>query len=94
MNIEKKIWPKYFERILNGEKTFELRLADFNIDVGDNLILRDYNPEKEKYTGRFMIRKVLNVAKFNFEDIENLEIFNGIYNLEQLKKFGVYLINI
>ncbi len=29
MKIEKKVWPEYFETILKGEKTLELRLADF-----------------------------------------------------------------
>jgi hypothetical protein len=30
MRIEKKCWPEFFEKILSGEKTFELRLADWD----------------------------------------------------------------
>ncbi|MCD6279632.1 DUF3850 domain-containing protein [Candidatus Micrarchaeota archaeon] len=50
--IEKKIWPKYFELIQQGKKTFEIRLADFEIKEGDVLLLKEWDPEKkeiEKY---------------------------------------------
>ncbi|MCB0745356.1 MAG: DUF3850 domain-containing protein, partial [Ignavibacteriae bacterium] len=33
--IEKKVWPDFFQSILDGRKTFELRLNDFEIDEGD-----------------------------------------------------------
>jgi len=33
--VEKKVWPEYFQEILNGKKTFELRLNDFDIAEGD-----------------------------------------------------------
>lgn len=35
--IEKKVWPEYFEEILKREKTFELRLNDFEINKGDTV---------------------------------------------------------
>ena len=33
--IEKKCWPEYFEKILEGKKTFDLRLNDFVIGALD-----------------------------------------------------------
>lgn len=30
MEIEKKVWSQYFQKISDEEKTFELRLADFD----------------------------------------------------------------
>jgi hypothetical protein len=34
MRIEKKVWPEYFKKIMDGKKTFELRLNDFDISEG------------------------------------------------------------
>lgn len=42
--IEKKVWPEYFQQILDGKKTFELRLHDFEIHEGDTLILKEWDP--------------------------------------------------
>ena len=50
--IHKKVWPEYFEKIISGKKKLELRLADFEVNEGDTLILEEYNKDKKKYTGR------------------------------------------
>lgn len=74
--IEKKIWPQYFEEILSGKKKFELRLADFEVDPGDILILREWDPKTQEYTGRQVKKKVSYIIKtkdtkfYNNEDIE------------------------
>jgi len=51
MIIKKKIWPEYFQLIKNGKKTFELRLADWECNEGDVLILQEWSPETKDYTG-------------------------------------------
>jgi len=63
MKIEKKTWPEFFEKIKKGEKTFELRLADFKCKPKDILVLREYNPKTKKYTGRVLKKKVTYVLK-------------------------------
>jgi hypothetical protein len=76
MIIKKKIWPESFNRILSGDKTFEIRLADWQCKVGDILVLREWDPETKKYTGRLIKKKVTFVYKtkdikyFSQEDIE------------------------
>ena len=50
--IRKKVWPEYFEKIISGKKKFELRLADFEINEGDVLILEEWDNNKKEYTGR------------------------------------------
>lgn len=46
-----KIWPEYFDRVLNEQKTFEVRRADRDFQVGDCLLLQRWDPETEEYTG-------------------------------------------
>lgn len=61
--IEKKVWPGFFQKMFDGEKNFELRLADFECDPGDALILREWDPETREYTGRVLEKKVAYVLK-------------------------------
>jgi hypothetical protein len=61
--IEKKILPEYFDRIAAGEKTYELRLADWQCNQGDTLVLVEIDPKTKKPTGRSMRRKVGYVGK-------------------------------
>lgn len=76
MRHEKKVWPKYFEKILSGEKSFELRLADWACEEGDTLVLREWDPETKEYTGRELEKKVTYVVRtkgqpfFKNEDVE------------------------
>ncbi|MBI2630557.1 DUF3850 domain-containing protein [Candidatus Pacearchaeota archaeon] len=75
--IKKKTWPEFFQKILDGKKNAELRLADFEIKEGDTLILEEFNPETNSYTGRKIEKKVKNVTKirpaefYSMEDIKN-----------------------
>ena len=63
MKIEKKVWPEYFQKILNGEKKFELRLADFECKPGDILALKEWDPKTKEYTGRVLEKEVTYVLK-------------------------------
>lgn len=47
-----KIWPIFFEAIVNRTKTFEYRLNDRNFKVGDHVNLREWSPSSKEYTGR------------------------------------------
>ncbi|MGN2371913.1 ASCH/PUA domain-containing protein [Clostridium cagae] len=42
---ELKILPKYFNAVLDGTKTFELRKNDRGFEVGDTLVLKEYLQE-------------------------------------------------
>ena len=50
--IEKKVWPEFFQAIIDGKKTYELRLADFDCAPGDQLVLKEWDPKIKEYTGR------------------------------------------
>jgi len=49
---ELKSWPKFFEPILEGRKTFDLRVNDRDYQEGDCLRMREWNPVTQTYTGR------------------------------------------
>ena len=85
MEIRKKTWPEMFEKILNGDKTFELRLADFDIKEGDTLVLEEYDPEEKKLTGRKIIKKCKSVMKINPLDY---------YSTDEIKKNSLYVIGL
>ncbi|MFH1589389.1 MAG: DUF3850 domain-containing protein [archaeon] len=84
MRIEKKTWPEYFQKILDGDKTFELRLADWDCKQGDTLVLREWDPKTKDYTGRVMEKTVTYVAK-----TKNLKFFSE----EEIKKYGYQIIS-
>lgn len=75
MKIEKKIQKWSFDKILSGDKNFELRLADWECVPGDVLVLREVD-ESRSYTGRVMEKEVAYVLKtkdvkfFTPKDIE------------------------
>jgi len=48
---ELKIWPEFFEIDLTV-KPFEIRKNDRNYKTGDILVLKEWNQDKEAYTGR------------------------------------------
>ena len=48
----------YFDDVLNGAKTFEVRKNDRGFAVGDALLLEEYVPMGEGYTGQAIIREV------------------------------------
>jgi len=66
--IKKKIWPEYFELVSSGKKRFELRLADFDIQEGDTLLLEEWDSKTKEYTGRKMEKKVSFILKFKLDD--------------------------
>ena len=47
-----KIWPEYFEKVLQGSKTFEVRRDDRGFEEGDRVVLQEYDINKNKYSGR------------------------------------------
>ncbi len=67
--VEKKILPEYFDAIESGKKTYELRLGDFEIAEGDTLVLKEWNVEKQVYTGREISKEVTYVRKFKIDEL-------------------------
>lgn len=78
MRIEKKTWPEYFEKLADGEKTFDCRIADFECKVGDTLVFREWDPKTKAYTGRKVEKEVsyvLNTKEAAFWKMEDIDRF-------------------
>ena len=63
MRIEKKILLEYFELVLSGKKKYDFRLADFDINEGDILVLKEWDKGLQSFTGREIEKDVLYVGK-------------------------------
>jgi len=87
MRIEKKVWKQYFDRIANGDKNFELRLADWTCEEGDILVLKEWDSMAREYTGRVLERKVTYVIKT--KDIDNAKMWPK----EDVDKYGYQIIS-
>lgn len=55
---ELKTWPEYFQPVKAGVKTFEGRVDDRNFQVGDRLLLREWDPKIKHYTGRKLTAEI------------------------------------
>jgi len=85
--IDKKVWPEFFEKIRYGEKNFELRLGNFDCRPGDLLLLREWDPKTEKYTGRFLLKEASYVFRFRLDEIP-------FWHKEEINKDGLQIISL
>lgn len=46
-----KTWNTFFKDVRIGRKTFEFRRNDRDFEVGDKLILKEYNYRYDEYSG-------------------------------------------
>jgi hypothetical protein len=60
---ELKIWPACFAAVEADAKPFDVREDDRGFRVGDALLLREYEPESEQYSGRSITRWITYVLQ-------------------------------
>lgn len=58
---ELKILQKYYKHVLSGEKKFEIRKDDRDYDVGDIILLREW--DGESYTGRQVYKRITYILR-------------------------------
>jgi len=86
--VEKKVWPEYFQAILDSKKTFEVRLNDFEIDEGDTLLLKEWDPATKVYTGRELSKKVGYVGTWKIDDLAQF------WSRERINEKGIHVISL
>lgn len=57
-----KIEPQYFEAVIDGKKRFEIRNNDRNFEVGDEVILNEWNGYE--LTGRWASVKIIYLTDY------------------------------
>ena len=67
---ELKILPEYFSAVLDGRKTFEIRKNDRGFEVGDTLILKEWNPTYRMPTGREQHCEITYILEGNKETVQ------------------------
>ena len=77
--IEKKTWPDLFQDVLDGKKNFDLRLNDFDCEVGDILVFKEYDPNTKEYTGREVEKRIGYVLRTKD---------NEFWKKEEIEKYG------
>jgi hypothetical protein len=55
---EMKSWPWFFEEFLSGNKLHDMRKNDRNYEVGDKVMLQEFDPRTGKYSGRELLTKI------------------------------------
>ena len=81
--INKKVWREYFEKIISGKKKLELRLADFEVNEGDILVLEEWDKDKKDYTGRKVDVVATSILKTKGQTF---------WSPEEIEKYGFQII--
>ena len=69
-----KTWPQFFSRILSGDKKFELRENDRDFQAGDILLLQEWSPSNNEYTGNSIYKKVTYVLHGGMFGLSSLSV--------------------
>lgn len=83
--IRKKAYQPYFDEVLKGNKTFDVRVADFDCQPGDVLILEEIDNKTRKPTGREIRKRVGYVLRT--KDVT-------FYDPKDIDKYGYQVISL
>lgn len=81
---ELKTWISYFKMVQSGEKPFELRLNDRGFLTGHELLLREYDPQTQTYTGQTLRRKITIVLEGSEAEAFGLKPGHCILGLKEV----------
>ena len=57
-----KSWPRFFQQLLEGNRTHELRRNDRDYRIGDRMELREFDPKADAYTGRICCIEITSIT--------------------------------
>ncbi|WP_454151496.1 DUF3850 domain-containing protein [Microbacterium lacticum] len=59
---ELKSWPEFFGPLSAGVRTHELRRNDRDYQIGDQLLLKEYLPDAESFTGAELLLEITSLT--------------------------------
>jgi hypothetical protein len=83
--IHKKTISSLFNEVLNGSKSFDVRLADWQCESGDILVLDEIDEVTKIPTGRFVRKRIgyiLNTQETEF------------FSKKDIEKYGLQIISL
>lgn len=63
MEHEIKIWPDFYQAIIDNLKGFELRKNDRDYKAGDTVMWMEFDPNTKRMTGRHFSAEISYVCK-------------------------------
>lgn len=69
-----KINREFFDPVLKGIKTFEIRFNNRNFQVGDLILLNEWDSSSEVYTGRKVRGQIMYIT--DYEQKEDYVVFS------------------
>lgn len=78
---ELKTWNEYFSMVFSGSKSFEVRKNDRDFKLLDEVLLREFDPNTEKYTGRILHRRISYIFKGGQFGIEEGYVVLGLQTI-------------
>jgi hypothetical protein len=75
-----KVWPPYFEHLLDGRKRFDVRFNDRHFKVGDGILFHEYVPadQGKSRTDYFTGRKLLMRIRYIFKPRPDIDADRGL----------------
>lgn len=68
MRHELKLREQFYGSVLAGLKTFEVRFNDRNYQVGDVLVLKEWDWVQERFSGREIEKEVTYITNYEQKD--------------------------
>lgn len=81
---ELKTINPYFQDSYNEDKTFEVRLNDRDFKVNDKIILKEYDPKNNSFSGR----KIYAVITYILEKYEAIKENYIVFSYKIIKKMS------
>jgi hypothetical protein len=58
-----KSWPRFYQPIAEGVKTFDIRKDDRGYAVGDDIVMEEFRPGVGEYTGEKLTRRIVYILR-------------------------------